>query len=59
MHFTELVGKGFPLELTSLSSVYSDIPGSKMPQPPLTVTSKSLSQFLNESMYNVPSAGAI
>lgn len=40
VHFTELVGKGFPSERTSFSSVYSDISGSKMHQSPLTVTSK-------------------
>lgn len=59
VHFTELVGKGFPLERTSLSSVNSDIPGSKMHQSLLTVISKSLSWFLAESMYNVSSTRAI
>lgn len=27
VHFTELVGKGFPLDRTLVLSVYSDIPG--------------------------------
>lgn len=36
VHCTELVGKGLPLERTSLSSIYSDIPGSEMHQSPLS-----------------------
>lgn len=40
VHFTELVGKRFPLERTFFSSVYSDIPGSKVRRSPLAVTSK-------------------
>ncbi|KAM9605377.1 UPF0606 protein KIAA1549L homolog isoform 1-T1 [Morphnus guianensis] len=57
VHFTEIVGKGSPSERTSFLSLYSDIPVSKTYQSSLPVTSRSLSQFPNESMYNVSSTG--
>ncbi|KAK2535771.1 Kiaa1549l [Columba guinea] len=57
VHFTETVGKGSPSERTSFLSVYSNIPVSKTYQSSLPVTSRSLSQFPNESLYNMSSAG--
>ncbi|XP_065492964.1 UPF0606 protein KIAA1549L homolog [Caloenas nicobarica] len=57
MHFTETVGKGSPSERTFFLSVYSDIPVSKTYQSSLPVTSRSLSLFPNESLYNVSSTG--
>lgn len=56
-HFTEIGGKGSPSERTSFLSLYSDIPVSKTYQSALPVTSRSLSQFPNESLYNVSSTG--
>lgn len=57
VHFTEIGGKGSPSERTSFLSLYSDISVSKTYQSSLPVTSRSLSQFPNESMYNVSSTG--
>ena len=57
VHFTEIVGKGSLSERTSFLSVYSDIPVSKTYQSSLPVTSRSLSQFPNKSMYKVSSTG--
>lgn len=56
-HFTEIGGKGSPSEKTSFLSLYSHIPVSKPYQFSLPVTSRSLSQFPNESLYNVSSTG--
>ncbi|XP_010179478.1 PREDICTED: UPF0606 protein KIAA1549-like, partial [Mesitornis unicolor] len=57
VHFIEIVGKGYPSKRTSLLSVYSDTPVSKTYQSSLPVTSRSLSLFPNESVYNVSSTG--
>ncbi|XP_055670631.1 UPF0606 protein KIAA1549L homolog isoform X1 [Falco peregrinus] len=57
VHFTETVGKGSPSKRPSSLPVHSDIPVSKMYQSSLPVTSRSLSWFPNDSMYNASSTG--
>lgn len=57
VYFTKIVGKRSPSERTSFLSVYSDIPVSKTYQSSLSLASRSLSWFPNESIYNISSTG--